>query len=506
MPNPVRDHKPLEIPEFNGLWDKGEVEESPEDHFNDCENIRFVGIGAFATRYGIDWHQNVAVPLGDVVRQYNYVTQTENGLLVLTYDGVTGKIYHVQNPTTVFLILTIVGMTDFAFVPYAGRAYISPFISVAAGDVNIEKGMSGEFLYVYKGDGTAARKAGGPVPAGTITVANGAAGFTDAGIHLFAVVGETDTGFLSQPVAFKDFTTAAAFSVSFSAVPVFSGSFWTKRHLVATKVIPTYNGNTTGYTYYFIPNATINDNIATTLSNISFFDADLLDDASHLLDNYSEIPAGAVLGLYHNRLLLATTFTDINLVLVSAEGEPEAISQIDGLLTVKLDSNPVTNLQEMRDVLYLFKRTKTVSYVDNDDVPSSWKPSDIDPALGTFVHGIATVADSGSANIDYLIIATHKGITLFNGTYIIPELSWKISSFWLEQDKLLVRYIQMVNDITNQILYCCLPDRRLLVGDYVKGLSPKSIRWVPWKFDVKVNTIALVNVDDIIIGAEGRLV
>jgi len=29
------------------------------------------------------------------------------------------------------------------------------------------------------------------------------------------------------------------------------------------------------------------------LNNISFYDADLLDDASHLIDNYSTIPAGA---------------------------------------------------------------------------------------------------------------------------------------------------------------------------------------------------------------------
>jgi len=503
----MRDHEPITLKEFNGLWDKGEIEEVPNDHFSDCENIRFVGVSAFATRFGIDKHQNVAVPLGNIVRIYNYVTSAGSTLLVLTYDGADGKIYHVVDSTTVHgPLLTIAGMEDFGFVPYAGRAYITPFKSFVIGDLTIEKGMQNQFLYVYLGDGTAARKAAGPIPAGTLTVANGAAGFTDAGIHLFAVVGETDTGFLSQPIAFKDFTTAAAFSVSFSTVPTFTGAQWTKRHIVATKVIPIYNGNTTGYTYYFIPNATINDNATTTLSNISFFDQDLLEDASHLLDNYTEIPAGVGLTIYHNRLVLYTTYADMQLCLVSAQGEPEAINQINGLLNVPLDGNPLTNAQEMRDILYTFKRNRTVSYVDNDDVPSSWEPTTVDQAIGSPVHGIATVIDSGSSSVDFLIVGSHKGIIIFNGTYQLPELGWKISNFWLNQNENLFRYIQILNDPIKQLLFCTLPDRRLLIGDYNKGLTPAAIRWAPWRWDVKVNTIALVNINELIIGAESRLV
>ena len=503
----MRDHEPITLKEFNGLWDRGEVDEVPLDHFQDCENIRFVGDGAVATRYGIDKHQNVAVPLGNVVRTYNYIISSGSTLIVLTYDGTDGKIYHVVDSTTVHgPLLTIAGMEDFGFAQYAGRAYITPFKTFTQGALNIEKGLQSQFLYVYLGDGTAARKAAGATPAGTLTVGDGAAGFTDAGFHLFGVVGETDTGFLSSPVAFASHTTSAALSVSFSTVPTFSGAQWTKRHIVATKIIVDYNGNTTGYTYYFIPGATINDNVATTLANQSFFDADLLEDASHLLDNFSEIPAGVGIGFYHNRLCLYTTFNDISIVLVSAPGEPEAISQIDGLIVVPLDGNPITNLQEMRDVMYVFKRVRTVSYSDNDDVPSSWQMTSIDSALGTSVHGIATVIDSGSSSVDFLIVASYKGIILFNGTYVLPELSWKIINFWQSQDRDFYRRIQMLNDPIGQILYCCLPDRRLLIGDYAKGMNPKNIRWTPLRFDVKINTIALVNIDELIFGAEGRLV
>lgn len=503
----LRDHKPIVLNEFNGLWQRGDIEEVPPTHFTDCNNIRFVGSSAFATRYGIDKHQNVAVPLGQVVRIYNYITTGGSTLLCLTWDGTTGKIYHVVNSTTVFgPILTKIGMTDFGFVPYAGRAYITPFFTYQVGSLNFERGMQSEFLYVYLGAGAAARKAAGTTPAGTLTIANGAAGNTDAGFHLFAVVGESDSGYLTPPFAFAGFTTSAALSVSFSTVPILSGSQWTKRHIVATKVIVGYTGNTTGYKYFFISGAAINDNVTTTLSNISFFDADLLQDASHLLDNYSEIPAGVALCIYHNRLCLTTTFNDISIVLVSALGEPEAINQIDGLLIVPPDGNPITNAQEMRDVLYIFKRNKTVAFVDNDDAPSSWPMTVIDTALGCPVHGVATVIDSGSSSVDYLITASYQGIMIFNGKYAQSELSWKIKNYWEGLSRTNFRFISLLNDPIGQIIYCTLPTYKLLIGNYANGLDPKKIRWTPWSFDVKVNAIALVNIDQIIIAAEGRLV
>lgn len=503
----MRSHQPVKLNSFQGHWDKGSVEEVPPDHFQDCENIRFVGTQAFASRYGIDKHQNVAVPLGNIVRIYNYITQDKNTLLVLTYDGTTGNLYHVVDGTTVHgPILTKVGMEDFGFVPYAGRAYITPFKSTLTGGLYIEKGLTGEFLYVYLGTGAAARKAGGNPPTGAITAANGAAGFTDAGFKLFGVVFESDTGYLSAPAAFSSFTTSATNSVSFSTVPVSAQSHIVKRHIVATISIEDYNGDTTGYTYYFIPNAVINDNTTATLANISFFDADLLKEASHLLDNFAEIPAGVALNIYHNRLCLTTTFTNISLVYVSAVGEPEAINQIDGILIVSPDGNPITNLQELRDILYVMKRNKTVSFVDNGDSPATWPMTVIDQAIGCPVHGIATVIDSGGSNVDFLIIASYKGIIIFTGRYILPELSWKISNFWASQDLVQFRKIQILNDSIKQVLYITLPDRRLEIGDYANGLDPEKIRWSPWRFDVTINTIALVNINTLILGAQTGLV
>lgn len=498
----VRGHEPKYLGPFKGLYHRGDQDETPLDHFSDCNNLKWDG-QAFTVRDGVGVSQTVAVPLEDVKRIYNYPTQTANTVLVLTYDGVTGNIYHVINASTIHgPILSIAGMEDFAFVPYAGRAYISPFKNFVTGELNIQKGMQNEFLYVYLGDGTLARKAAGATPGGTITIANGAAGFTDPGFKIFAVVGETNSGFLSRPYAFATFSTAAGNSVSFGNVPVLVGAQWTKRHIVATHTIVGYNGNLEGYPLFFIPNATINNNVDLFLNNISFFDADLLEDASHLLDNYTEIPAGAALSIYHDRLALSTTFNDISIVILSAEGEPEAISQIDGLIIVPPDGNPITNHAEYRDVFYVFKRTRTIGYIDNDEEPSSWDDSSIDPGLGTSVHGIATVLDSGNANVEFLIIATYSGIYLFNGRYIMPELSWKIAGRWMALNRDDFRKIQIINAVIQKCIYIVLPDGTMLEGNYEEGLDPKNIRWCPLTFEVTINCVAIVNIDEIVLGAD----
>lgn len=499
----VRDHTGVVLDKFNGLWDRGNVDETPLDHFSDCNNVKFVGSASFATRDGIGISQSVKVPLINIKRIYNYPTQTANTLIILTYDGFNGQIYHIVDSATVYgPLLTIAGMTDFAFVPYAGRGYISPFTDYINGDLTFQKGLVNEFVYVYAGDGTLARKAAGSGMSGAMTVANGAAGHTDPGQHIFGFVSQTISGYNAPPTILTSFITAAASSVSFGNIPTSGDPNVVKRLLVATKVLPTFNGDLSGYQFFFVPNAVINDNTSTALNNISFYDADLLADASALLDNYTSIPAGAVLSIYHDRLCVAATNTDISLVLVSQIGEPEAINQITGLIVVPLDGNPITNAQELRDVLYVFKRARTVSYSDNGGDPSSWPLIVIDNALGASVHGIGTVLNSGSSSVDYLLVCTYQGISQFNGKFVTPELSWKIESFWKDLDRNNFGKIQIVNAPIQKEIYTVLSDKRLLVGNYANGFDYKSIRWAPWSFIMGVNTIAIQNISDIILGSD----
>ncbi len=95
----MRDHKPIVIEEFNGLWNNGDPEVCPIDHFSDCENIAFIQSG-FKTRSGIDLYQSLATALGNILRIYNYVMQTGESLLVLVEGG---NIYHVTSSTNVLL-------------------------------------------------------------------------------------------------------------------------------------------------------------------------------------------------------------------------------------------------------------------------------------------------------------------------------------------------------------------------------------------------------------------
>lgn len=494
-----RDHSGVIIEDFNGWWVRGDPESCPIDHFPQADNIQYIYSG-FEWRYPLDKYQS-GTPLNSVVRIHPYTMQTQESLLVLVQGG---DIYHVKSGSvTLGPILSIPAMTDFNCVSWAGRAYITPFFTDVDG---YEKGLMNEFLYVYKGDGTVARKAAGPKPTGTPLVATpGSPGFSDLGFHIFAVVYETDTGYLT---ALGPGTFATATSVSttqgytISNIPVSPDTFVTKRHIVATKKIANYNGNQDGFIFYFVPGGEIPDNV-TTVKDISFFDIDLLDDASHLIDNFSEIPAGVGITTYHGRLVLTTTFTDISVAYASAQGEPEAINQVDGVMIVPLDGKPLTNCQEHRDVLYLFKQTRTVGYSDNQDEPATWQFFKVDEAIGCPVHGIATVLDSGGVNVDYLLVADFSGLMIFNGSYQVIPMSYKIEGYWFTIPKADFEFVQIVCDSLAKKIWMTLPSPRnhVLHVDYNEGLTPENVKWARWIFDAKITSLCLTNINVLIIGA-----
>jgi hypothetical protein len=117
--------------------------------------------------------------------------------------------------------------------------------------------------------------------------------------------------------------------------------------------------------------------------------------------------------------------------------------------------------------------------------------------------------DSGGVNIDYLLIANYEGINIFNGVYnpgvYSPgnPLTWKIEDYWRNQD--FTNYygrLQMVNAVIQREIMCVLPNRRLLVGNYSNGLDSKNIRWATWSFLTEVNTVAIQNIKDIILGCD----
>lgn len=347
-------------------------------------------------------------------------------------------------------------------------------------------------------------------------------GFTDLGFHLVGVVYETNTGYMTSPG--PEYYAGNTFNKSTKKVMVLNIPLATdpnvvKRHLVSTKAIPYYNGDQKGYQFYFIPGGTLNDNTTRCLE-VSYYDSDLLSDASHLMDNFANIPAGVALNTYHSRLVLVGDPTipvdsgtsvesarpdNRSVAWISAPGEPEAISQVDGLVVTPLDGNPLTNCQEFRDALYLFKKTRTYAYVDNQDEPSTWQEKVIDEGIGAPVHGIGTVLDSGGVNVDFLLIADWSGLMLFNGVYSRPEMSWKIENYWSKLDRNGFRYLQIANDSIGKKIYITLPpplQNYMLYADYGNGLDAQHIKWARWLFDGDITSTCLINSNMIILATD----
>lgn len=496
MSSPFRDHEPITIEQFNGLWINGDSDAVPIDHFTDCNNIIYLNEG-FRTRVGIFPFRGIKNP----VRIFTYVMQTGQSILVLTEGG---DIYHVISETLSYgPILSIPEMEDFKVVSIAGRAYITPFYTDDSGDINYQRGLEDEVVYVYAGDGTAARPAAGSKPSGTLVAANSATpGNVEAGYHVFGVAYETDTGFITKDAGFVSLLATGGFKVDLSSIPTSPESFVVARRIVATKAIPAsqFTGDLTGYEFFFVPDGRIADNTTTVLVT-NFFDSELLDSADYLLDQLEEIPAGADISTYHNRMVVSATFDDISLQYVSKAGEPESIDSVDGLIIIPLDGNPITRAQEFRDVLYTYKKTRTFGINDNGDVPSSWPVVVIDQGIGASVHGIALVLDSGGVNLDYLLVVDYSGILVFNGTYNRPELSWKIKDYWLDFDRNDFGNIQIMNDSLQQRLYLTIPAGLMLFGDYTNGLGWREIKWSKWQFDVDIASIALYDTNNLLLAS-----
>jgi hypothetical protein len=189
---------------------------------------------------------------------------------------------------------------------------------------------------------------------------------------------------------------------------------------------------------------------------------------------------------------------------LSFPGEPESISKVTGLIIAPLDGNPLTNVQEIRDILYLFKKSRIYAYSDNFDVPSSWQEEALDQAGGTSVHGVVTILDAGGITADFLLIADQSGLILFNGTLARPELTWKIEDFWVGLDRNAFRYIKISADPISKRLWITLPPpyrHMLLHGDFGNGMDAEKVRWARWIFDVEMSSICLLDTNKVILGA-----
>jgi len=457
----MRNHTPIPITQFNGLWARGDNDSVPSDHFSDCNNIDFSQTSVFTRAPFAKAFNRLGFTPGRTVVYSNNITHKTYFLIL---DPIGGNLYSMQISPIVggpVLILTVPGMTDFGFANFFGRAYISPSNGIT--------GISGQLVQVY--DGTLLWPAAGQTPAlGTFNVTNVVlTGDIDGGNHWFGVSYLTKSGFITpfQVIGAPLLVPQDRF-VTLNNIPI--GPVGTiKRILIASKVTSSLITDVRQVTFYFIDNTfgTINDNTTTTI-NITFSDAQLVEDASYLQGLAQKIDAGVFLGAYHNRLVVGGAVLDSSIVTAgtfppsltaaaagdpstlkfSLPGDPESIdtvggiNQIDPSHSISIidafgNSQPigVTALQEYRDVCYVGKINKFYGLSDNGSDPSSWIPTTIDEGIGCFPHGITTILDTGGVNIDAFFVADKTGLYFFNGNFQKPEVSWKIADLWARIQK-----------------------------------------------------------------------
>ena len=499
MPN--RNAEGIVLGDVNGLYNRSLFHDSiPTDHLAVADNIIY-GESGWRTRPGCRERFYV----GTIRRFYHYNRLNEvPRLLILNESNQLFDSTDLLRP-----ILNLPSMPDFSVAQYYNNIFITPH--------NRNTGIEGESVYIY--DGTTCRKAGGTAPSGSMfAVESIESGHVEAGIHLFAVAFETASGYITKPgpALYPYYEASGTRKAYITSVPIGPPGTIARR-ILATKRIPAtgvgaYNGNQTGYEFFFVPTGRMAENAITDV-HLDFYDADLLLSADYLFDLMDTIPAGVGLTTYQNSLIVWGEFNDPSTVRVSKQNEPETFDAVEGLMTIAPnESGGVKNCIEFRDLLYMMKsyRTYAVSRdLTNPESPTFWRIISIDEGIGTECFGIGSILDVQGPNTDSFALVAFSGIYRFNGVYGQPEFSWKIDSLWHEIDRARFDEIQVYNDVVANLIYIFLPDSTILVADYRNGFSHESIRWARWTFPWRITAISINvqpdKVEHLLIAGDGKI-
>ena len=491
----IENHVPIPITEFGGLFDRGPDEAIPLNHFKVAQNLKFKPM-SFRTREG----SVLSTTCGAVLQFHVYKISGQVSRLLILLAG--GNLYDSTNLATP--ILTIAAMTDFSMEVFYDRAYITPHNGLT--------GLPGEWVYYYTGSGVA-KVAGGPAvpPAPGMTATETTDGNFDRGIHLFAVGFETTTGFVTQFGAFAAIVNEdkGGKKVQLSNIPI-GPTGTVARVLFATKDVsnlvdyPVYHWSMSFENQEWFTHSLgrIPDNFTTT-KEVSFFDADLVDQADYILEQLPSIPAGVGIASYQGSMVVWGEDANQSTVRVSKAGEPESFNAVEGFLQVEpSNGGGVRNCVEYRSTLYIFKSQRcyaTQALTDKDAV--FWTAPLLDGSAGTECHGLGKIFERNSNTVDKYFVASRRGLLLFTGSFQ-EDLTWKVGDVW---DRITENYfhkIQVAIDADNQFVYVSLPldgsivTNVVLFGDYSNGLDSEKIKWSIWTFPHKPVSIGL-DVDDV---------
>jgi hypothetical protein len=361
-------------------------------------------------------------------------------------------------------------------------------------------------VQVYEG-GAASRNAAGSKPVSAMAGAAAVGGNLGVGKYLVDVAYVTASGFKTKrsgSVLAKD--CFGSYKIDLTVIPT-SGT--NNRQIVATKAIPlgTYTGNPNDYEFFEVPNGLLNS--TDTTFTVSFFDGDLSVSADALENQLETIPSGMGIGEYNGRMLVWGERNNPSIVRFSAPGSPESFDAISGLIVIDpTESGGVTNCIVLRGTLYIFKANRIYYTIDNGNEPSTWEVKEFDSGVGCEIYGVSKVLDAKGNHMNQFLIATRRGIALFDGLIREKELTFWIEDLWNSLDQSNFSKLQITMNPIHKHIYVIFPTDStplfdLLVGDYSNGLDPENIKWFFFRHG---NNNGLGNINSLVIGigANGR--
>jgi hypothetical protein len=485
----IEELTPTHITQFNGLWNRGPAENTPLDHFQIANNLRYIN-GGFETRYGTSI--SIAVPAG-VRRFFPYSIEGQADRII--YLDLNGYIYDSLYPGQI--ILAISGMEDFSMIVMNDRAYLSPHNGIV--------GMAGQNIWMYQGGGAPARLAGGNPPSDVLLDVSNSPdpGYVEEGLHYIAVAYETDSGFITKPGPIANYISEGQFKGRINNLPI--GPTGTiARHILATKTIsqdvPT-DGDLAEL--FFVEGASIFDNITGT-ADFEFYDSQLVRSADYLKDEMTTIPAVLGFTTFAGSLVGWAPNAEPSSVYVSKAGEPESISLIEGGIEVEpFTGGGVKNCVAYRgSTLMIHKSSRVYSTANNGNEPVYWEVTGpIESGIGTSVFGVATIMDEEGNTVDRYVFASKKGLIAYDGTFA-NVLSEKIDDVWGRITKTAFSKIQVSLDAINEVIYVLLPldgavtPNVIAYCDYSNGMTVKDVRWSLWTFRNFNPSCLGIDVDD----------
>ena len=520
----LTEYNRISIDNFMGLFDRGSLDDIPQDHATHILNMAFARKRETLTRPSASY--SVDSPGGNTERQFLACFNNSNVeyLIPLVCDG-AGNIWRLDNYS---VLLHVDGMIDFAALNMGDATYIAPMSEYGLNDPNYNPMTN--VIYVWNRPSFPPRPAAGPMAAKPFSITWTGSGNVGPGWYGVSICYVYDTGYVTPPsdriVEYAPGGTNMTINGIVAPPSGVSGILILSTQAQSTSqtagVAALYEVGTVG--------------LGETSVTVNFFDTDLVILASNdpvngnLYNSMGYLPGGSGLGSvalikYHGRMVIIGPTVSYNQagqpirntdgtlaaaqdgrILVSAAGAQENFDDLTGYFIVdsEFDGNIPRTGFELFGVLYICKLIGTFSTVDTGSQPNDpttpWVVNIVDGGIGSMHHGVGTITASQPALSfnSTAFLANRNGLFIFNGNVLRPELSWKIRAIWAQIPPGAELQIRVTVDIYNDIFYILLPTLisefapyMVLAGDYSLGLDSNNIRWSIYQFPWQVTDLIM---------------